>query len=93
MVHKWRRQYLAATVAQSRPVSSQFMPVLLTVVDITIVDKPVRVVQSRVAKPASPKLPALVARTIEIKFGGATVRINGLDDASALAAVLSHFHP
>ena len=96
MLHKWRREYLVVIAAQAQPgksVSAQFLPVTLASVDTTIVEQPVPVVQARVAKPGSPRPPAAVAGTIEIKFGGATVRIDGLVDASVLAAVLSHFHP
>ena len=96
MLHKWRREYLAVISAQAQPgksVSAQFLPVTLTPVDTTIVDQPVRSVQTRVAKPASPRPPASATGTIEIKFGGATVSVDGLVDASVLAAVLAHFHP
>ena len=92
MVHKWRRQYLAAMAAQVQPVSAQFLPVSLTPVEPAITDQPVQVAPSRVVKPASTRQPAVLG-AIEIKFGGATVRIDGLVDASVLAAVLSHFHP
>ena len=93
MLHKWRREYLAVIAARAQPVSAQFLPVTLTPVEATVVDQPVRAVQKGVAKPASPRPPAPAAGIIEIKFGGATVRIDGLVDASILAAVLSHFHP
>ena len=93
MVHKWRRQYLAAMAAQAQPVSGQFLSVTLAPVETATVDQPVQVVPTRVTRPASSRLPVAAAGTIEIKFGGATVRINGLVDASVLAAVLSHFHP
>ena len=93
MVHKWRRQYLAALAAQSQPGSAQFLPVTLAPIETAIADQSLRVPSARTVKPASPRQPASGARTIEIKFGGATVRIDGLVDASMLAAVLSHFHP
>ena len=93
MVHKWRRQYLATMAAQAQPVSAQFLPVTLAPVEAATVDQPVQVVPTRVTRPASPRLAAPIAGTIEIKFGGATVRIDGLVDASILTAVLSHFHP
>jgi transposase len=93
MVHKWRRQYLAAMASQAQPTSAQFLPVMLAPLDAVMVDQPVRVVPTRVTKPASPRPPITAAGTIEIKFGGATVRIDGLVDASMLTAVLSHFHP
>ena len=93
MVHKWRRQYLATLAAQAQPMSAQFLPVSLAPVEPAMVDQPVQVVPSRVTRPATPRLPVLATGTIEIKFGGATVRIDGLVNASVLAAVLSHFHP
>ena len=93
MVHKWRREYLATLAAQTQPVSAQFLPVTLEPVCPAIADQSVPVASIRVAKPASPRPPASTAGTIEIKFGRATVRIDGLVDASVLAAVLSHFHP
>ena len=93
MVHKWRRQYLARLTAQSQPGSAQFLPVTLAPVKTAFADQPLRVPSERTVKPASPRQPAPVAGAIEIKFSGATVRIDGLVDASMLVAVLSHFHP
>ena len=93
MLHKWRREYLAAMAAQAQSVSAQFLPVMLAPVDTALVSEPIQVAPTRSVKPASPRPPAPVAGTIEIKFGGATVRIDGMVDASVLAAVLSHFHP
>ena len=93
MVHKWRRQYLAALASQAQPVSAQFLPVTLTPAEPAIAHQPAPVSSARVVKQASLRQSASVAGIIEIKFGGATVRIDGLVDASMLAAVLSHFHP
>ncbi len=93
MVHKWQRQYLATLAPQAQPVSVQFLPVTLTAVETAGVDQPAPAPSARVVKQASPRQSASVAGTIEIKFGGAIVRIDGLVDASMLEAVLSHFHP
>jgi transposase len=93
MVHKWRREYLAALAAPAQPVPAQFLPVTLAPVEPAIVDQTARAPSVRVVKPASPRQPTSVAGSIEIKFGGATVRIDGLVEASMLAAILSHFHP
>ena len=93
MVHKWRRQYLAALAPQAQPVSVQFLPVTLTPVETAGADQPSPAPSARAVKQASPRQSASVAGTIGIKFGGAIVRIDGLVDTSMLAAVLSHFHP
>ena len=96
MVHKWRRQYLAkvaAAAAKDQPVAAQFLPVTLAPVATAGLQQPVRVASTRVAKPESLRTPASSAGTIEIKFGGATVRVDGPVDTSVLATVLSHFHP
>ena len=96
MVHKWRREYLAkllAAAAQAQPVSAQFLPVTLAPVETSIVNQQGPVVPTRVIKPTSPRPPAISTGTIEIKFGGATVRVDGLVDTSVLATILSHFHP
>ena len=73
--------------------SAQFLPLTFALVETAIVDQSVWIVPSRIAKPASPRKPAPIAGAIEIKFGGATERIDGVVNASILAAVLSHFHP
>ena len=93
MVHKWRRQYLAATAAPAPLASAQFLPVTVTAVQPAIAHEQVRVRATSVAKPMMPTQPSPIAGTIDIKFGGATVRIDGVVDTSVLAAVLSHFHP
>ena len=96
MVHKWRREYLAkvvAAAAQAQPVSAHFLPVTLASVETAIVNRHGPVVPTRAIKPTLPKLPASSTGTIEIKFGGATVRVEGLVDTSVLATILSHFHP
>ena len=83
----------AALAAQVQPEPAQFLPVTLMPVDTGTAHQPVHVHLSRPAKPPAPRQPASAAGIIEIKFGGPTVRIDGLVDASVLKAVLSHFHP
>ena len=93
MVHKWRSQYLAAVAARAQPASAQFLPVTMTAVQPAIAHEQVRGRATSVPKPMVPTQPSPVAGTIENEFGGVTVRIDGVVDASMLAAVLSHFHP
>lgn len=93
MVHKWRRQYLAGLAAQAQPMSTQFVPVTLTPVDLATAKQQVRISPVCAPKPTVPTQPSPITGIIDIKFGGATVRIDGLVDTAILAAVLSHFHP
>ena len=93
MVHKWRRKYLAAMAAQAQSVPTQFLPVTLAPVETTVVNPSAQVIAPRAVKLAPPRQSESLAGTIEIKFGGATVCIDGLVDTSMLAIVLSHFHP
>ena len=93
MVHKWRRQYLAAAGATVPSVSAEFLPVTIASPNAAMTELSDRVRSPRPAKSLVPQQPTLSANIIEIKFGGATVRIDGRVDASMLALVLSHFHP
>lgn len=90
MLHKWRRQYLAAMAARADPIASQFLPVSVAHAGDLIDDQPrhlPRPIQS------SSSSQTVLPGVIEIKFGGATVRIEGAVEAPVLAAVLRHFHP
>ncbi|MES2832447.1 MAG: transposase [Pseudomonadota bacterium] len=93
MVHKWRRQYLAGLAVHAPPASAQFLPVTMTGVEPAVAHEQVRISPIRAPKQMMPTQPSPINGTIDIKFGGATVRIDGVVDASVLAAVLSHFHP
>lgn len=90
MLHKWRRQYVAAMAAQAIPTTSQFLPVSVAYAQDAIADQPLHS-----PHPIKSSLSSQPAQTgvIEIKFGGAIVRIQGAVDAPVLAAVLRHFHP
>jgi transposase len=93
MVHKWRRLYLAAMAATAPLVSTEFLPVTIASPETAMTELPDRVRSPRPAKPPVLKQATPSAGVIEIKFGGATVRIDGRADVSTLAAILSHFHP
>lgn len=90
MLHKWRRRYLAGMAAQADPIPAQFLPVSVVHAKNPIDDQPIHSPHPIKASLSSqPMLPG----AIEIKFGGAIVRIQGAVEASVLAAVLRHFHP
>ena len=54
-----------------------FLPVTVVQVDAEILDQPAHIPAHRAVKPPSSMPPAPVTGVIEIKFGGATVRIEG----------------
>jgi transposase len=90
MLHKWRRQYLATKTTQANPSASQFLPVSVAHAGDSIINQslplPCPIKSSLSDQPAQ-------SGVIEIKFGGAIVRIEGAVQASVLAAVLRHFRP
>ena len=90
MLHKWRRQYLAAMAAQADPSASQFLPVSVVHSGDSIIDQSLHL--PRPIKSSLSDQPAQ-SGVIEIRFGGAIVRIEGAVEAPVLAAVLRHFHP
>jgi transposase len=92
LLHKWRRQYCAGLAVPEELVQAQFLPVTITAAEQTSRPgnslPPLRPLNASLGQQAE-----VADGAIEIKCRGATVRIEGSVDASALAIVLRHFHP
>ena len=92
VLHKWRRQPFAV-VAAAKPIETPFLPVTITQVGEPTVVLPKQSPSARHAGSSILKQVSSALGVIEIKFGGAIVRIEGLVDTAILGSVLRHFQP
>ena len=94
MLHKWRRQHLAAELGTRETLSPNFLEVRMTPAHHTVPIVPQQTSSSRVDVMVPKPVPRQTRPgVIEISLATATLRLEGMIDTATLAQVLRHLHP